>query len=119
MDQCRLLAVQNDCPLFVGIDSDKRVWETKGDGRPFNTEDVRAEFLLSFRGIDRVFVYDTTEELESIVSCVSPIVMVVGDEYRNKVVGERFAKTVVYFPRIPNYSSTSILKDTSIQKDPK
>ena len=55
-------------------------------------------------------VFDTRESLESLVSSVSPNIMVVGSDWKGKeIVGGQHAKKIVYFDRIGNYSTTDIL----------
>ena len=106
IEKCRTMAKEHKCPVFVGIDSDKRVHELKGESRPINSEDIRAESLLSIRGVDRVFVYDTAEELQNLVQMVSPHAIVIGEEYKSKqVIGSEYA-SVVFFPKIEGYSTT-------------
>jgi len=96
--------------LMVGIDSDKRVKELKGDTRPINDQLKRAEMVLSIKGVDGVFIYDTTEELESIISELSPKVMVIGEEYKNKtVVGRQHCSDVVFFPKVEDFSTTNLI----------
>ena len=49
--------------LIVGIDSDQKVRNSKGEGRPVNKEDDRKFFLESLRYVDEVVIFDTVEEL--------------------------------------------------------
>jgi D-beta-D-heptose 7-phosphate kinase/D-beta-D-heptose 1-phosphate adenosyltransferase len=100
------MAKEHNCPLFVGIDSDKRVRELKGESRPINSEDIRAESLLSIQGVDRVFVYDTAEELQNFIQTVSPHAIVIGEEYKSKKVIRSEYASVVFFPKIEGYSTT-------------
>jgi bifunctional ADP-heptose synthase (sugar kinase/adenylyltransferase) len=82
----------------------------KGASRPVNNEEDRAEFLLSMKGIDRVYIYDTADELEQLMRALRPAIMVVGDEYKNKtVVGSTHAKIVEFFPKIEGYSTSNIV----------
>lgn len=107
LDRCRRMAEETGCSFFVGIDSDKRVRELKGESRPINCEDIRAEALLSVRGVDRVFVYDTAEELQKLLRTLSPNAIVIGNDYKEKpVVGSEYAKTVEFFPKVEGYSTT-------------
>ena len=106
IEKCRTMAKEHNCPVFVGIDSDKRVRELKGESRPINSEDIRAESLLSIRGVDRVFVYDTSEELQNLIQTFSPHAIVIGEEYKSKqVIGSEYA-SVAFFPKIEGYSTT-------------
>jgi len=109
-NHCKKIAEERSCSFFVGIDSDRRVKEMKGSNRPINSENDRAEFLLSIKGVDRVYIYDNTEELENIIRILTPDVMVIGDEYKTKtVVGSSYSKSIVFFPKIVGYSTSNIL----------
>jgi len=46
--------------LLVGVDSDFKVKQDKGEDRPFNNEEDRIELLNSIRYIDKVFLFNTT-----------------------------------------------------------
>jgi D-beta-D-heptose 7-phosphate kinase/D-beta-D-heptose 1-phosphate adenosyltransferase len=96
--------------LRVGIDTDKRVKELKGEDRPFNTQDDRKKMLESIKFVDEVVLFDSREELIENVKNFSPDIMVIGDDYKGQMVyGSEHAKKLVFFEKIPNYSSTKIL----------
>lgn len=110
-EKCQELAASCNGKFVIGIDSDKRVKKMKGNSRPFNTENDRARVLLSIKGVDSVWIYDSDEELENLVKTFSPEVMVLGDEYKNSlVIGASHAKSVMYFPKLSEYSTSKILK---------
>jgi rfaE bifunctional protein nucleotidyltransferase chain/domain len=97
--------------LFVGIDSDSKVKKDKGLDRPFNNSEDRKEVLKSVRHIDEVFIFENTEELNNIIRKISPDFMVIGSDWKNKeVIGSSFAKELVFFDRISDYSTTKILR---------
>lgn len=96
--------------LRVGIDTDKRVKELKGEDRPFNTQEDRKKMLESIKYVDEVVYFDSREELIQSVKEYQPDIMVVGDDYKGETVyGSEHAKKLVFFEKIPNYSSTKIL----------
>lgn len=96
--------------LRVGIDTDKRVKELKGDDRPFNNQNDRKRMLESIKFVDEVVLFDSREELIESVKEYSPDIMVVGDDYKGeKVYGSEHAKKLLFFEKIPQYSSTKIL----------
>lgn len=110
---CRELAKLCGGRFVVGIDSDNRVKELKGSNRPVNNQHDRAELLLSIKGVDGVYIYDTADQLDQIISMLSPKIMVVGDEYKNKnVIGSCHANSVQFFPKIRGYSTTKTLTQT-------
>jgi D-beta-D-heptose 7-phosphate kinase/D-beta-D-heptose 1-phosphate adenosyltransferase len=96
--------------LTVAIDSDKRVKELKGNDRPFNTLEDRKFMLESIIYVDNVITFDSREELIELVKNYSPDYMVVGDDYKDKVVyGSEYAKELVFYNKLSNYSTTRIL----------
>ena len=96
--------------LMVGIDSDERVKELKGQNKPYNNQNIRVEFLNSIKYIDDVVVFNTEEELRNLVRVYSPDVMVVGSDYKDKVViGEEHSKSLCFFEKIEGHSTSSIL----------
>lgn len=98
--------------LIVGIDSDKRVKELKGDDRPFHSQEERKYNLERIKGVKRVVIFDSTEMLEQLIKTFEPDVFVIGSDYKNKpIVGGQYAKSIVYFNRLENFSTTKILSN--------
>ena len=98
--------------LRVGIDSDDRVKELKGDKRPFNTFENRAFFMENIKGVDSVVQFNSQEELEERIIEWDADILIVGEEYKDKVVfGSEHVKSVIFFPKVGNFSTTNILKD--------
>jgi D-beta-D-heptose 7-phosphate kinase/D-beta-D-heptose 1-phosphate adenosyltransferase len=96
--------------LRVGIDTDKRVKELKGKDRPFNTTKDRKYFLQSVKYVNEVVVFDSREELINLVKEYQPDYMIIGDDYKDQIVyGSEYAKELVFFEKLPNYSTTKIL----------
>jgi D-beta-D-heptose 7-phosphate kinase/D-beta-D-heptose 1-phosphate adenosyltransferase len=97
--------------LMVGIDSDNRVKELKGENRPFNNVEDRKFFLQSLKFVDDVVVFGSNQELIDCIKKYQPDYMVIGDDYRNKIIyGSEYVKELIYYEKIPNYSTTKILK---------
>lgn len=98
--------------LVVGIDSNKRVKELKGDDRPFHSQEERKYNLERIKGVKRVVIFDSTEMLEQLIKTFEPDVFVIGSDYKNKsIIGGQYAKSIVYFNRIDNFSTTKILNN--------
>jgi|TARA_B110000908_G_C9913519_1_gene296409 D-beta-D-heptose 7-phosphate kinase/D-beta-D-heptose 1-phosphate adenosyltransferase len=96
--------------LIVGLDSDEKISNDKGKDRPYNKLEDRVYALESLKAIDKVMVFDTRENLELLISSVSPNIMVVGSDWEGKeIVGGQYTQEIVYFNRIGNYSTTDIL----------
>ena len=97
--------------LVVGVDSDEKVAQDKGPDRPYNKLEDRVYALESLKAIDKVMVFDNKEHLEWLVEITKPDILVVGSDWKGKeIVGGQYAKEIVYFDRIGDYSTTDILK---------
>ena len=94
----------------VGIDTDKRVKELKGINRPFNNIENRKYFLESLKFVNDVVTFDSQEELVNLIKEYQPDYMIVGDDYKGKIVyGSEYTKQLIFFEKIQNYSTTKIL----------
>jgi rfaE bifunctional protein nucleotidyltransferase chain/domain len=101
--------------LTVGIDSDRKVMRDKGPYRPINNLEDRIEMLKAIRYIDRIIPFDSSGELECLIKCYKPDVIVVGSDWKGKIViGEQYTKEVKFFDRIEKYSTTKILYNTQM-----
>jgi len=97
--------------LIVAIDSDKRVSEMKGPERPIFSQSDRSQTLEAIRYIDVVHIFDSKEDLENLLKSIAPDIMIVGSDWKDKeVVGEQYAKTVRFFDRVGEYSTTKTLQ---------
>ena len=97
--------------LIVAIDSDRKVAEMKGPERPIFSQYDRALMLKSIRYVDVVHVFDTRKELEDLLESISPDIMVVGSDWKGKeVVGSQYAKSVRFFDRLGDYSTTKTIE---------
>ena len=97
--------------LIVGIDSDEKVAQDKGPDRPYNKLDDRVYALESLKSVDLVYVFDSKDHLERLVQKEQPDILVVGSDWKGKeIVGGQYAKKIVYFDRVGNYSTTDILR---------
>jgi D-beta-D-heptose 7-phosphate kinase/D-beta-D-heptose 1-phosphate adenosyltransferase len=91
--------------LTVAIDSDRRVKQLKGHSRPINSMAERADLLRHLRAVDQVVVFDTDEELITLISQHNA--MVKGSDYRDKhIVGADVCKEIIFFERLNGYSTT-------------
>lgn len=98
--------------LVIAIDSDRRVKELKGETRPINNQDDRAEMLSNILGVSKVVVFDSDIELENIITEEKINIMVKGTDYVGKpIVGEHLVRYVVFMKRIDGYSTTEKIQD--------
>jgi rfaE bifunctional protein nucleotidyltransferase chain/domain len=97
--------------LVVGIDTDSRVKESKGPSRPFNNQEDRKFFLEAIKYIDKVVLFSTDEELGQRLVESNVDTMIVGSDWKGKiVVGQEKVNKVLFFDRIGTYSTTNILE---------
>ena len=98
--------------LKVAIDTDERVKEKKGSGRPIFSQEDRKFFLINLKAVDEVSFFSTDEELESTIKEFAPDIMIVGSDWKGKpVIGSQFAKELKFYDRIRNYSTTATLQN--------
>jgi D-beta-D-heptose 7-phosphate kinase/D-beta-D-heptose 1-phosphate adenosyltransferase len=98
--------------LKIGIDSDRRVKESKGENRPFHTQNQRIFNLLQIEGVNSVVVFDSDKELSDLIKDYKPDVFVIGDEYRDRgIIGRKHAKRIEYFPKVEGFSTTGLLDE--------
>lgn len=97
--------------LHVALDSDRRISEKKGADRPINNVFNRTQLMSSIRYVDSVSVFDTDQELEETIKNYSPDIMVVGTDWKDKpVIGSQYSKSVLFFDRINNESTTATIE---------
>lgn len=109
----KLITFASNCGdyLKIAIDSDKRVKQLKGETRPINNEITRSTMLFHVKGVDEVSIFDNEEDLIETVRTYEPDIMIVGSDYRNKrVIGSEYAKELIFFDRIEEYSSTKVIE---------
>lgn len=94
----------------VGLDTDERIRQMKGDTRPVNTLDLRVKFLQSIRYIDEVVTFGSDDELRAEIAAFNPHIMCIGDDYRDRtIIGEELIPRIKYVERYNNLSSSKIL----------
>jgi rfaE bifunctional protein nucleotidyltransferase chain/domain len=96
--------------LVIGIDSDERVKQLKGEDRPFHTQEQREYNLNQIRGVGEVIVFHTEDELRETLKRLTPDVFVIGSDYMDKpIIGGEYAKEIRFFDRIEGFSTTKLL----------
>ena len=95
----------------VGIDTDERVKEFKGELRPINTIKDRIDFMNSIKYVNSSVSFSTDEELCDRIKEWNTDIIVVGNDYKDKkVIGSHLVKEVIFFEKIDGYSSTKIIE---------
>lgn len=96
----------------VGLDTDERIREKKGDKRPFNCLKDRMDFMSSIRYVESVTSFGSDDELVDRIKEYGPDIMVVGDDYKDKlVIGSEYVKELIFFSKIEGYSTSKLLND--------
>jgi bifunctional ADP-heptose synthase (sugar kinase/adenylyltransferase) len=61
--------------------------------------------------VDQVETFSNDKELEELIKGFNPDIMIVGSDWKNKpVIGSQFAKRLIFFDRIDEYSSTKTIQ---------
>lgn len=106
-------AKQQGDVLVVGLNSDASVKRLKGNRRPVNNFDSRAEVLSSLSAVDFVIEFAEDTPLELIQELCPDVIVKGGDYSESQIVGAEFVKSlggrVVIVPLVENQSSTNIL----------
>lgn len=98
--------------LHVAIDNDTRIKQLKGIERPFNPLYIRAAVVSSLKPVDEVSIFGTDETLINIIKKYKPDIMVKGSDWKGKnIIGEEYCKSVIFYERTNNESSTKLIQD--------
>jgi D-beta-D-heptose 7-phosphate kinase/D-beta-D-heptose 1-phosphate adenosyltransferase len=100
--------------LVVGLNSDASTKRLKGNGRPINPAEGRAEVIAALEAVDLVVVFEEDTPLE-LIKRVQPAVLVKGADYtREEVVGgdvvEAAGGTVMLVDLVPGHSTTGLVR---------
>ena len=99
--------------LIVGLNDDASVTRLKGEGRPMQEVNARAEVLAALEAVDLVVVFSQDTPLE-LIRRVRPKVLAKGSDYRREeVVGrdlvEREGGEVILVDLVPGHSTSEIV----------
>jgi D-beta-D-heptose 7-phosphate kinase/D-beta-D-heptose 1-phosphate adenosyltransferase len=95
----------------VGIDTDERIKQLKGESRPINNIKDRIDFMNSIKYVNSSVSFSTDEELCDRIKEWNADIIIVGNDYKDKkVIGSHLVKEVIFFDKIDGYSSTKIIE---------
>jgi D-beta-D-heptose 7-phosphate kinase/D-beta-D-heptose 1-phosphate adenosyltransferase len=109
-----LTAARRACDrLMVGLNSDASTKRLKGEGRPVQDEQARAEVLAALEAVDLVAIFEEDTPIE-LITRVKPSVLVKGGDYtREQVVGHEIVEAgggeVVLVDILAGHSTTSLV----------
>ena len=100
--------------LVVGLNSDKSVRGLKGQNRPVQDEESRAEIIASLQSVDYVVIFDEADPL-SLIMKFRPDILVKGEDWgEGEIVGGdevlSWGGKVVRARLTPSSSTTSIIE---------
>jgi D-beta-D-heptose 7-phosphate kinase / D-beta-D-heptose 1-phosphate adenosyltransferase len=100
--------------LVVGLNSDASTRRLKGNGRPINPAESRADVLAALEAVDLVVVFEQDTPVE-LIKLVRPNVLVKGADYaKNEVVGHDLVEAaggqVILVELVPGHSTTAIVQ---------
>ncbi|WP_298704492.1 D-glycero-beta-D-manno-heptose-7-phosphate kinase [uncultured Veillonella sp.] len=96
--------------LIVGLNSDASVKRLKGQARPINNEESRADLMRALGFVDGVVIFDEDTPSE-LLSQLRPNILVKGGDYKaDEVIGREFVDKVVILPFKEGYSTTGIIE---------
>ena len=99
--------------LVIGLNSDASVKQLKGDSRPIQDENTRAEILASLSFVSYVVIFEE-ETPYNLINQVQPDILVKGGDYViEKIVGYDIVTSrggkVLTIPFVEGHSTTSII----------
>lgn len=98
--------------LLVAIDSDERITELKGIKRPVNPLRIRKCIMKNLKAVDEVVSFNSDEELINTIKTYSPDIIIKGSDWKGKpILGAEYSKTIIFYERITNESTTKIIND--------
>jgi D-beta-D-heptose 7-phosphate kinase/D-beta-D-heptose 1-phosphate adenosyltransferase len=109
-----LTAARGACDrLIVGLNSDASVQRLKGEGRPVQHQQARAEVLAALEAVDLVALFEQDTPLD-LITQIRPGVLVKGGDYtRDEVVGHEIVEAdggeVLLVDVLPGFSTTSLV----------
>jgi len=101
--------------LIVGLNSDAGVRRLgKGEDRPLNPQEDRAQVLAALRCVDAVVIFDQDTPLE-LIQAIGPDVLVKGGDWTvDKIVGGEYVKNyggeVLSLPLVEGRSTTALVE---------
>ena len=106
--------------LVVGLNGDASVTRLKGEGRPVQPVQSRAEVLAALEAVDLVVVFDE-DTPEQLIARVKPTVLVKGSDYkREDVVGHAIVEAaggeVILIDIVPGHSTSAMVERTRLPK---
>ncbi len=109
--------------LVVGLNSNASAARLKGEGRPVQDQQARAEVLAALEAVDLVVIFEEDTPIE-LIRRVRPTVLVKGADYRiDEVVGREIVEAdggqVMLIELAPGHSTTALVRRSGPSAQPK
>ncbi len=100
--------------LIVGLNSDSSIKKLKGNLRPIQSQNIRANNLLNLEIVNAICVFNSRTP-KDLIRAIKPNVLVKGGDYKkDNIVGSNMIKSwggeVVIVPLTEGFSTTSIIE---------
>lgn len=107
--------------VYISLDSDAKVRNNKGIGRPIDDILKRSKNLKDTGLVYDIYVHEDNEELTQIICLLEPEYIMVGSDYKpEQVVGRKemqaWGGSIVIIPRIEGISTSKIIEDADKTK---
>lgn len=104
--------------LIVGLNTDESVRKLKGETRPINNEQDRAEVLLGLKAVDHVICFGE-QTAENLISEVRPNIYVKGGDYTLETLPEAkiiqsYGGKVEFINLVEGRSTSNIIKKIQV-----
>lgn len=99
--------------LIIGLNSDESVKRLKGNDRPINNQEDRAEVLLALKAVDYVVIFGE-QTAEEVIAQVKPDVYVKGGDYTLETLPEakivqNYGGKVEFVEMVKGRSTTNVI----------
>lgn len=95
--------------LIVGVSSDQLNYSKKGRS-PIYSEQERLFLIHSIKGVDEVFLEESLEKKRQYIIQHKADILVMGDDWKGQFDEFKDICQVVYLPRTPSISTTSVIE---------
>lgn len=107
--------------LVIGLNSDASVRALKGEARPINSEEDRAEVIGALRAVDDVVIFGD-ETAENLIAKVRPDVYVKGGDYTLETLPEAkivlsYGGKIEFIPLVSGRSSSNIINKIKLTEE--
>lgn len=99
--------------LVVCLNSDESVKKLKGDSRPINSQEDRAEVLAALKSVDYVVIFEENTPVD-ILEKIKPNIHVKGGDYSEETLPEasvikKNGGDIMFIPLVEGRSTTSLI----------